>query len=101
MAKESWQDISRRVQDHRDSTLAQVKPPISDVPLELPRDVTALPRELLSSREIEITKLLVENLISSLATGKLSCTEVTSAFLRRAGLAQKLESYVLQLLYTF
>lgn len=94
MAKESWQDISRSVQDHHDSTLAQIKPPISDAPLELPRDVTTIPRGLLSPREIEITELLTENLISSLATGKLSCTEVTSAFLRRAGLAQKLESYV-------
>ncbi|KAL2048048.1 hypothetical protein ABVK25_011085 [Lepraria finkii] len=40
----------------------------------------------------------VEELVASLATGRLSSTEVTSAFLRRAGLAQKLTNCVTELL---
>ena len=92
MAKSSWQDISRQVQIHRDETLAQIRPLIPDVSPELPRDVTSIPKEILSPREIDITETSTENLISSLASGNLSSTEVTRAFLRRAGLAQKLES---------
>ena len=90
MNRSTWQDIAHRAQSHRARTLAQVQPPLPDVPSHLPRNVTAIPQALLSPREVEITMKSVEELVASLATGRLSSTEVTSAFLRRAGLAQKL-----------
>lgn len=90
MAEPTWQSIASDVQDHRDSTIARVKPPVPDVPHELPRDVTPIPKELLTAREVEITESAPEDLVASLAHGKLRSVEVTNAFLRRAGLAQKL-----------
>ena len=92
MAGPSWQDIALQVQNHRDITLDEVQPPIPDIPDELPQDVTAMPRRLLSPREVEITDMVTEDLVSSLAVGKLTSTEVVKAFLRRAALAQKLGS---------
>ena len=93
MSKPSWQDVARQARDHRATTLAEVQPPIPSVPANLPRNVTSIPRDLLSSREIEITESTTEVLVASLAAGKLTSREVTNAFLRRAGLAQDLARY--------
>lgn len=92
MSKPQWQVVVDQVQSHRKSTIAKVQPPIPEIPAQLPRNVTAIPRKLLSSREIDITEQTAEKLVSSLATGDLSSREVTNAFLRRAGLAQSLAS---------
>lgn len=81
------------MQNHRDDTIAKVQPPIPDVPYELPRNVTSIPAELLSAREIELTETAPEKLVAELAEGTLTSTELTNAFLRRAGLAQKLVSH--------
>lgn len=98
MSKPSWQDVARQVQDHRTNTIAEVQPQIPDVPKNLPSNVTSIPRDLLSSREVEITESTTEILVASLATGKLTSREVTNAFLRRAGLAQKLVNCITELL---
>ena len=87
-----WQAIAKEAQRYRDDTLSRVQPSIPEVPDELPLNVTGLPKQLLSEKEVSITESLPEDLVSALAAGKLSSTEVTSAFLRRAGLAQKLVS---------
>lgn len=94
MHRSAWQDIAQQVQSHRDYTLSQVKPHIPDVLSSLPTNVTAIPRTLLSPREVEITTTSAEGLVALLATGTLTSTEVTNAFLRRAGLAQKLVNTV-------
>lgn len=86
----TWQEVAKEAQLHRDASIAKVNPPVPDVPAELPLDVTSLPRKLLTEREVEITETPAESLLASLATGKLKSVEVTNAFLRRAGLAQKL-----------
>ncbi len=85
-----WQDIAHQVQIHRARTLSQIQPPIPDVPSPLPRNVSTLPQTLLTPREAEITAQFAEDLVASLAAGRLSSVEVTNAFLRRAGLAQNL-----------
>ncbi len=85
MAKSTWQSIAHQVQGYRDSTVAQIYPSVPDVSLELPLNVTIIPKQLLSTREVEITELAPEALIESLALGKLISIEVTKAFLRRAG----------------
>lgn len=90
VANPTWQEVSETAQEHRDASIARVEPAIPDVPKELPFDVTKLPQELLSKEEVDITQLLTEDLVASIASGHLSSTTVAKAFLRRAGLAQRL-----------
>ncbi|KAI9815959.1 MAG: hypothetical protein M1827_001951 [Pycnora praestabilis] len=96
--KSTWQEVAEKMQKHRAETIAKVRPPIPDVPSKLPLNVTGIPKELLSSREIELTETAPEELVASLASGKLTSTEITNAFLRRAGLASKLANCVTELL---
>ena len=86
----TWQEIAHEVQTHRESTITQIHPPIPEVPSEIPTNVTNIPLALLTTREVDITSKSPEDLVASLATGSLTSHEVTSAFLRRAGLAQRL-----------
>jgi hypothetical protein len=86
----TWQEVAADAQRYRDTTIARVEPAIPDVPSELPLNVSGLPAQLLSPKENEITTLTTEQLIPKLAAGELSAVEVSKAFLRRAGLAQKL-----------
>ncbi|KAI9702417.1 MAG: hypothetical protein M1836_000896 [Candelina mexicana] len=96
--KLTWQEIAHNMQKHRDETIAEVQPSIPDVPRELPRNVTLIPAELLSTREIELTETSPEKLVAALAEGDLASIELTNAFLRRAGLAQKLVNCITELL---
>lgn len=88
----SWQDISKQAQEHRDASIKLVKPSVPGVPSELPLDVTGIPKLLLTTEEVIITETSPEDLVASLASGKVTSTTVTNAFLRRAGIAQKLVS---------
>ena len=85
-----WQDIARRVQDHRDSTLAKVKPADPPLPDSFPTRVIDVPRKHLPAKVIEITESPIDHLLKSLAEGKLTALEVTEAFLSRTAIAQKL-----------
>ncbi|TGO64820.1 hypothetical protein BCON_0005g00160 [Botryotinia convoluta] len=93
-----WQDVASEVQKHRDATIAKVEPAIVEITEKLPRRVISLPRKYLSPEEITITEIPIEELLASLATGKLSSLAVTKAFLRRAAIAQKLVNCVYELL---
>ena len=86
----SWTKTASNVQDHRDQSLQNIEPPLPDLPSPLPKNVVAVPQQLLSPREVEITQSPSEHLLSQLRTGKWSCEEVTRSFLRRAALSQKL-----------
>ncbi|MCJ1368345.1 hypothetical protein MMC16_007487 [Acarospora aff. strigata] len=94
----TWQEIAHEVQTHRESTITQIHPPIPEVPSEIPTNVTNIPLALLTTREVDITSKSPEDLVASLATGSLTSHEVTSAFLRRAGLAQRLTNCITELL---
>lgn len=87
----SWQDLAQQVRDRRDDSIDKFAPD-----LEIPRigsgRAIPIPRHYLTSAEIAITESSVQSLLNSLAQGKLSATEVTNAFLRRAVIAQKLVS---------
>ena len=96
----SWQLIAHQARLHRDDSIAQVQPPVPNVPTSLPKDVTPLPKYLLLPEEVQITETSTEELLALIAKGELTSTEVTRAFLRRAGLAQKLV-YILPLLSAF
>jgi hypothetical protein len=88
----SWQETAKIAQDVRDESIAQVLPTIPAVPAELPKNVTGIPRTLLSKGEVALTEQNPEELLQALATGAVSSSTVTLAFLRRAGIAQKLAS---------
>lgn len=90
MGRQAWQDIAKEAQDYRDASISRVEPSIPAVPKDLPLDRTDIPKYLLSTEEVVITQTAPEDLVSSLGSGKLTSTAVTSAFLRRAGLAQAL-----------
>nr|POE77485.1 putative amidase [Quercus suber] len=93
-----WQTIARRMQDHRDETIAAVQPPVPDVPAELPTNVTGVPRTVLAPAVLDITESPVEVLLPLLHEGRLSSTAVTTAFLQRAGLAGRLANCITELL---
>lgn len=58
------------------------------------RNVTDIPRTsgLLSERELEITEASVSGLVADLASGKYTAVETTTAFIKRAVIAQQLVS---------
>jgi hypothetical protein len=90
MARKPWQEVAKIAQEVRDRSIALVQPPVPSVPAELPLNVTRIPQQFLTLAEIEITQTPAETLVEKLASAKLTSVEVTNAFLRRAGLAQKL-----------
>jgi amidase len=97
----SWEAIAQKAQEHRDATIALVQPSVSSISIkDLPLDSTPVPKTLLTAEEITITESNPTDLVSQLASGKLSSTEVTNAFLRRAAIAQQLTNCVTELLPT-
>ena len=94
----TWQDIAAISQDHRDESIARIQPPIPDPPTDLPLNLTSLPAKLLPKHVVEITDLPAERLLQEMASGKLTSTQVTQAFLQRAGLASKLVNCITELL---
>jgi hypothetical protein len=90
--KPSWQESARKVQAMRDHSIEHVDPAIAALPNIHTGRVIDVPRKHLSPTEIAITESSAETLVASLATGKLTATAVTNAFLRRAAIAQKLVS---------
>lgn len=89
-----WKKTASKVQDYRAQSLRKVQPPLPEIPLGLPKDVTQVPHQLLSQREIAITDSSPERLLSYLTSGKWSSYEVAQAYLRHATLAQELVSTI-------
>ena len=85
-----WQEIAKKVQEHRDQTIAKIQPAVPGLPENIPLNVTAIPKQLLSAEEIQITELTPEALVAEISAARLTSTEVVTAYLRRAGIAQKL-----------
>ena len=100
MSKPTWQEVAKTAQNHRDDSIERVEPPIPEIPGpdQLPLDRTDVPKYLLATEEIVITQSAPEDLVASLASGRYTSTTVTTAFLRRAGLAQALANCVTELL---
>jgi amidase len=86
-AKRPWQDIVQEVQYNRDASIDRVQPPIPKISNDLPTNIFDIPSQVLNHEEIKITQIRPEDLLSRLATGELTATAVTRAFLRRAALA--------------
>lgn len=85
-----WQDIAREAQEHRDATIALIKPMLPPLPAHLPKNVMNIPATLLTPAELRTTDMVPEDLLRELAEGRLTAEAVTTAFLRRAGMAQGL-----------
>lgn len=86
----SWQDKAALAQAKRNGSLAKVTPKLVGVPeaRDLPQNSRSLPKEILTSREIELTENYpITELLRVLRQREVSVEEVTRAFLRRAALA--------------
>ena len=84
----TWQEVALDRQKHRDATIAELSPSLP-VLIDIPQNTIPVAKKVLTPEEIQITESTVEELVPQLADGKLSSTTVIKAFLRRAGLAQK------------
>ncbi|KAI1373284.1 amidase [Hypoxylon crocopeplum] len=94
-----WEDVAADRQRHRDATIAEVRPPVPELrPEDVPLNTTGIPKKLLTEEEIRVTGTNVEDLVKKIASGEWTSTAVISAFLRRAGLAQKLTNCITELL---
>ncbi|KAL8663508.1 MAG: hypothetical protein Q9202_003818 [Teloschistes flavicans] len=98
MANRTWQETAKIAQDLRDASISWIDPPIPDVPSVMPKNVKDLPKHLLTTEEVLITETSAEDLLAALASGKLTSISVANAFLRRAGLAQRLTNCITELL---
>lgn len=93
--KRQWQEIATEAQQHRDASVATF---VKGFPAalaaeelsDLPKNSTNIPSIVLQAEDLAITASLPEELVKLLANGELSAVGVTTAFLRRAALAQKL-----------
>jgi Asp-tRNA(Asn)/Glu-tRNA(Gln) amidotransferase A subunit family amidase len=94
----SWQDVAATAQAYRDKTIAAIEPKVPEVPDHNVLNVTTLPAKLLSPDVVEITELPTETLLDRMATGNITSTQVTKAFLQRAGLAGKLVNCITEVL---
>ncbi|KAI2472474.1 amidase [Annulohypoxylon bovei var. microspora] len=95
----TWQDVAADRQRYRDATIAEVHPPVPELrPEEIPLNTIEIPKKLLTEEEIKITGTDVEELVKKIASGEWSSTVVANAFLRRAGLAQRLSNCITELL---
>ena len=86
----TWEEVAADRQKYRDASIAAVQPRVPDPPDDLLLNVSAIPAQLLNDDEVEITKAPPEEILFRLANRKISTKQVLVAFLRRAGLAQKL-----------
>ncbi|CZT16608.1 related to vitamin D3 hydroxylase-associated protein [Ramularia collo-cygni] len=93
-----WKAIARTRQDHRERTIQVLEPPIPDVPVSTGSNVTKIPSTLLTQEVLSITGRDAETLVRQLASGNLTSTVVTKAFLQRAALASRLTNCVTELL---
>ncbi|KAH7074521.1 amidase signature domain-containing protein [Paraphoma chrysanthemicola] len=94
-----WQDIAKEAQHHRDKSIARLDHAVPPVPSTLPKAVMTIPEQLLDEPTLAISSLLPQDLVASLANGRLSATDVSTAFLQRAALAQGLTNCLTELLY--
>src|SRR5580700_3058654 len=109
MADAPWQTIARRKQAYRESQLPkQWRIPNGMLPKDPPlleygpQNVLHVPCEcgILSSAEVTITEAYsVESLLLALASRKLTALDVTTAFCKRAAIAQQLTNCLTEPLF--
>ena len=105
-----WQPIARRKQAYRDSTIPsawRVSPDLlpKDPPkLEYgPQNVLSVPRKcgVLSELEVSMTEeYTIKSLLAAIASKQLKAVDVTTAFCKRAAIAQQLTNCLTEPLFT-
>ncbi|KUJ08556.1 amidase [Mollisia scopiformis] len=101
--KRQWEDVAREAQEYRDASIGRV-PGITEISARLeslnalPKCSLDIPGKVLELKDIKITQCLPEDLVAMLGKGEISAVEVTTAFLRRAALAQRLTNCITELL---
>jgi Asp-tRNA(Asn)/Glu-tRNA(Gln) amidotransferase A subunit family amidase len=110
MADAPWQSIARRKQAYRESQVPkQWHIPSGMLPKDPPsleygpQNVLHIPREcgILSPGEVIITEAYsVKTLLSALASGRLTALDVTTAFCKRAAVAQQLTNCITEPLFS-
>jgi amidase len=86
----TWRAIAEEAQNYRDSTISIIRAPLPSMPSKISDCVLQTPTQLLTKDETIITNLLPEEILDFLASGQLSATDVTNAYLKRACIAQDL-----------
>lgn len=90
MGSPEWKRAAGHAERYRDNSIQRVAPAVPPVPHDLPLNVIDIPKQLLLTEEASLTSLPPERLIQALAAGEVTAVQVTTAFLRRAGIAQSL-----------
>lgn len=89
MSDRTWEAVAREAQSCRDASIRRVRPSVPDISLSNESfDNSSLPRRLLPQGENEITEAPPERIVKALAEERYTAVEVTTAFLRRAVIAQ-------------
>ena len=78
----------------RDTSIADIQPPLPPLPVPLPKNVTALAKDTLTEQEYKITSYDAIELLEAIQEKVFTCEEVTRAFLRRAALAQQVVWFI-------
>ena len=91
---QDWRRAVPRAQQRRNDSLVEVPGILRYDNSEQAQksNVTTIPKHVLSAEDLEITRKDPEHLLASIAAQEVSSVAVSSAFLRRAALAQELVS---------
>jgi amidase len=89
--------IEKYRQALRDGILEEYKLPDHLIPKTIGNDVTKIPEQVLSEREILITELKAVDLADSIAKKKYSSVEVFKAYAKRATMAHQLTNCAMEL----
>ncbi|KAK5080532.1 hypothetical protein LTR70_008645 [Exophiala xenobiotica] len=106
-----WKGIARRKQATRNTALHEPSSISIDVPPNLlpqdppscnsgPQPVHHIPDQLLSAQDRHITSISIADLLAAIRSGTYTSTAVTSAYIRRASVAQQLTNCLTEPLFT-
>ncbi|KAF2675444.1 amidase [Microthyrium microscopicum] len=95
---ETWRPIAKEAQDYRDSTIAELPGSIPKTLPNLPKKVVEILPELLPAVETTIVCLSTSSLVNQISGGRISASDATMAYLKRAAMAQQLTSCITELL---
>ncbi|RDL40206.1 uncharacterized protein BP5553_00185 [Venustampulla echinocandica] len=82
----------------RDASVADVQPPLINLPYTFPKNVSRIADDFLTNEELKITSFDAPELVRLIREKSYTCEAVTRAFLRRAALAQKVVNCITELL---
>ena len=91
-AEKGWRDIAKDAQHLRDRSLSSFLHGVDLKLRDLPKNVTAVPDEVLTPDHVKLTNLSIEEIVSLASFRTIPVHDIIQAFLHRAAVAQKLVS---------